>query len=82
LSPSPPASAPTPPAASNVAGLAAEFREVDVAWQRLARRLYRASRGQQFGPNIDLVKAMGATIARIHEALGMPGYAPTFDDFR
>jgi hypothetical protein len=56
--------------------LAHEFREVDVSWQRLARRLYRVSRGQQFGPNIDLVKQMGATIAQIHQTLGMPGYAP------
>ncbi len=67
----------------DLTGLAHEFREVDAAWQRLSRQVYRISRGQQSGPNIDLVKRMGATVEQIHQALGMPGYPtavepPTF----
>lgn len=60
----------------DVAGLAYEFRDVDAAWQRLSRRLYRVSKGQQIGPNIEAVKRMGVTLGQIHQALGMPGYAP------
>ena len=57
--------------------LANEYREVDVAWLRLSRRLWRVSRGQPGGPNIDKVKAMGAISEQIHQALGMPSYAPS-----
>ncbi len=60
--------------------LAYEFREVDANWQRLARRIERiaANRGRAAGPNIERVRQIGQTCEQIHQALGMPGYPPTF----
>ena len=55
--------------------LAHKFREVDEALERLSRRMYRVSRGQQSGPNIDAVKRMGAIVGQVHQILGMPDYA-------
>lgn len=57
--------------------LAAEFREVDASWQRLARRIQRVAQGRT-GPNIQQVMQIGETCAQIHQVLGMPGYPPTF----
>ena len=58
--------------------LAYEFREVDAAWQRLARRVNRIARGRT-GPNIQQVQKLGATCEQIHRVLGMPGYAPVLN---
>jgi len=55
--------------------LAFEFREVDVFWQRLARRVNRVARGQ-IGPNIAKVQNLGETCEQIHRVLGMPGFPP------
>jgi len=55
--------------------LAYEFRDVDAVWQRLARRTNRIARGRT-GPNIQQVANMGTTLAQLHDALGLPGYAP------
>lgn len=57
--------------------LSAVFGEVDVHWQRLARRVDRIGRGRT-GPNIQRIAEIGQTCQQIHQALGMPGYAPTF----
>lgn len=57
--------------------LGAVFGEVDVHWQRLARRVDRIGRGRT-GPNIQRIAEIGQTCQQIHQALGMPGYAPTF----
>ncbi|HMB03803.1 MAG TPA: hypothetical protein VKP69_08690 [Isosphaeraceae bacterium] len=53
--------------------LAYEFRDVDVLWDRLARRTDRIARGRT-GPNIQQVGRMGQTIAEIHRLLAIPGY--------
>ena len=58
--------------------LAYEFREVDADWQRLARRFDRIARGRT-GPNIQRVQQIGQTCEQIHQALGMPGYPPNFN---
>jgi len=60
--------------------LAYEFREVDGHWHRLARRVERvaAMHGRATGPNIERVRRIGQTCEQIHQALGMPGYPPTF----
>jgi hypothetical protein len=65
-----------------VAGLSApelayEFRDVDVTWQRLARRVQRVARGRN-GPNIQLAMSIGDTCAAIHRVLALPGYPPDF----
>lgn len=57
--------------------LAAVFQEVDVHWQRLARRVQRIGRGRT-GPNIQRIELIGQTSEQIHRALGMPGYPATF----
>jgi hypothetical protein len=63
-------------AASSPPGqLAFEFRNVDVLWQRLARRTNRIARGR-VGPNIEQVARIGQTVADIHRLLGIPGYPP------
>ena len=60
--------------------LAAVFQEVDLHWQRLARRFDRVARGRT-GPNIQRVQQIGQTCEQIHRVLGMPGYAPTFGPY-
>jgi hypothetical protein len=55
--------------------LAFEFRDVDLIWQRLTRRVNRIARGRT-GPNIQQVGRMGATCEQLHRALGLPGYPP------
>ena len=57
--------------------LAYEYRDVDATWQRMWRRIERASRGRN-GPVIELAREIGPTCAQIHQALGLPGYSPTF----
>ena len=58
--------------------LAFEFQDVDVSWQRLARRVNRIARGR-VGPNIQQVQNIGTTCEQIHRVLGMPGYAPVLN---
>jgi hypothetical protein len=55
--------------------LAWEFRDVDVCWQRLARRINRLGRGRT-DPIIQLAMRIGETCAEIHRMLGIPGYPP------
>jgi hypothetical protein len=55
--------------------LAAAFRDVDVIDQRLSRRVYRIAKGRT-GPNIRLIGAIDSTCGQIHQALGLPGFAP------
>jgi hypothetical protein len=57
----------------NPGQLAYEFRDVDVLWDRLARRTDRIARGRT-GPNIQQVGRMGQTVAEIHRLLAIPGY--------
>jgi hypothetical protein len=61
--------------------LAYAFRNVDAAWQRLARRTNRIAKGQT-GPNIQQVEKIGALCQQMHQMLGMPGYPPTLGPFR
>ncbi|MEO6808088.1 MAG: hypothetical protein ABI353_03120 [Isosphaeraceae bacterium] len=61
--------------------LAYAFRNVDAAWQRLARRTNRIAKGQT-GQNIQQVEKIGALCQQMHQMLGMPGYAPTLGPFR
>jgi hypothetical protein len=56
--------------------LAAKFSQVDETYSRLARRVGRIAAGRP-GPNIDQVRRIGDTVARIHDLLGIPSYAPT-----
>ena len=58
--------------------LAYEFRDIDATAQRLSRRVARVARGR-VGPNIAQVQKVGDTVGQIHQALGMPGYAPGFE---
>ena len=60
--------------------LAYEFRAVDAHWERLIRRAARIARGRN-GPYVQQVRAIGETCAQIHQALGMPGPAPTVDGY-
>jgi hypothetical protein len=60
---------------ADVGRLAYEFRDVDVAWQRLARRASRVARGR-VGPGLAMIGKMGQTCAQIHQLLGLPGYPP------
>ena len=57
--------------------LAFEFRDIDATAQRLSRRVARVARGR-IGPNIAQVMKVGETVGQLHQALGMPGYAPDF----
>ncbi len=59
----------------DVGQLAYEFRFVDAAWQRLARRTNRIARGR-VGPGLAMIGKMGQTCAQIHRLLGLPGYPP------
>ncbi len=60
--------------------LAFQFRDVDATWGRMARRINRIARGRT-GPNIQQVSKIGATCGQIHQALGLPGYAPVVGPF-
>jgi hypothetical protein len=53
--------------------LAHRFLEVDVAWQRLVRRINRIVPGRS---TLDMaqVQKLGVTCDQIHRTLGMPGY--------
>ena len=55
--------------------LAYRFRDADLVWQRLARRVNRVSRGRT-GPNIQQVGKMGTTLAQLHDALGLARLSP------
>jgi hypothetical protein len=57
--------------------LAFAFRDVDVYWQRLGRRVERLAKGRS-GPNIDRVRMLGQTCEQLHQMLAMPGYPMTF----
>jgi len=57
--------------------LAFAFRDVDIFWQRLGRRVERLARGRS-GPNIDRVRMLGQTCEQLHQILAMPGYPMTF----
>jgi hypothetical protein len=58
------------------AQLAFEFREVDTAWLRLARRANRAARTPS-GPDLRLLQAVAQSASEIHRLLGIPGHPPT-----
>jgi hypothetical protein len=53
--------------------LAFAFRDVDIYWQRLGRRVERLAKGRS-GPNIDRVRMLGQTCEQLHQILAMPGY--------
>lgn len=59
----------------NPASLAYAFQDVDILWQRLARRAARIARGRN-GPYIQQVRAIGETCEQIHRVLGMAGPNP------
>jgi hypothetical protein len=60
--------------------LAYEFRDIDAAWQRVARRTNRVARGR-VGPGLQQISEMGETCAQIHQLLGLPGYPPAVTPF-
>jgi hypothetical protein len=51
--------------------LAGDFRNVDISWQRLARRINRIARGRT-GPNIEQVARIGAICEQIQRTFGTP----------
>jgi hypothetical protein len=65
--------------ALNAAQLAFEFRDVDALWQRLARRLNRLTRARIAASTVPQARAIGESIAKIHELLALPGYAPSVE---
>jgi hypothetical protein len=55
--------------------LAYEFRDVDAAWQQLARRVIRIARGRT-GPNIQRALVIGDTCTEIRQLLDNAGNPP------
>jgi hypothetical protein len=55
--------------------LAANYRDVDLNWQRLARRTNRIAQGRT-GPYVQAIAQIGETTTELHRLLGLPGYPP------
>jgi hypothetical protein len=55
--------------------LAAQYRDVDLNWQRLARRTNRIAQGRS-GPYVQAIAQLGETTTELHRLLGLPGYPP------